>query len=123
LTGLITKRRIHYGWMMSVNWKMSVVESLGLITLSSWLRRLIAGLWARRADLLPRQFMWDLYWGKCHWDSFLSPSSLAFSLSISFHRGCLYLYIIWGWALGPLVAADQRQSLTPSTWTTTTATL
>jgi hypothetical protein len=40
---------------------------------------------------------------------------LRFSLSISFHRDSAYPYFICGMKIGPLVAADQRRRLTPST--------
>jgi hypothetical protein len=43
-----------------------------------------------------------------------SPSSLV-SLSLSFHRGSPYSYIIWGMNNRLLVAAVQRHRLTPST--------
>jgi hypothetical protein len=38
-----------------------------------------------------------------------------FSLSISFHHSSPWSYIRWGMKLGPMVAAVQRRSLTPST--------
>jgi hypothetical protein len=50
-----------------------------------------------------------------------SPSS-SVPQSISFHRGYPYSYIIWGWTVGLLVAAVQRYTLTPSTWTWATPT-
>jgi hypothetical protein len=39
-------------------------------------------------------------------------------LSISFRHGFPWSCVSWGWTTGPLVAAVQRHSLTPSTWTT-----
>jgi hypothetical protein len=36
--------------------------------------------------------MWDLWWTKWHWDRIFFEF-LGFSLSISFHRVCSYLYI------------------------------
>jgi hypothetical protein len=38
----------------------------------------------------------------------------SFRLSISFDHGSLYSFITWGLTIGPLVAAVQRRSLTPS---------
>jgi hypothetical protein len=39
----------------------------------------------------------------------------GFPLSVSFHRGSPYSSIAWGCTIGPVVAAVQRQSLTPCT--------
>jgi hypothetical protein len=38
----------------------------------------------------------------------------GFPLSVSFHRGSTYSYIIWGMKIVPLTAEVQRHSLTPS---------
>jgi hypothetical protein len=61
--------------------------------------------------------MWDLWWRNWQWDRFLSEF-FNLSLSIPFHYGSPYSYIIWAWTIGPLVAAVRRHILTPSTWTT-----
>jgi hypothetical protein len=54
------------------------------------------------------------------WDRFFSEF-FSFPLSISFHRGSPYSYIIWGIKIGPLVATAQRNiNLIPSTSTVTT---
>jgi hypothetical protein len=51
---------------------------------------------------------WDLLWKKWHWDTFFSEF-FDFPLSVSFHRGSPYLYIIW-WMDSRLV--DGRSSET-----------
>jgi hypothetical protein len=40
-------------------------------------------------------------------------------MSVSFHHGSAYSYIIWGMNSRPMMATLQRHSLTPLTWTTT----
>jgi hypothetical protein len=61
--------------------------------------------------------MWDLWWTKWNWDRFISEF-FCFPLSISFHRGSPYSYLIWGWTTGLLKAAVQRYNLTPLIRTT-----
>jgi D-alanyl-lipoteichoic acid acyltransferase DltB (MBOAT superfamily) len=56
---------------------------------------------------------------KQHWDRLFSDF-FVFTLSISFHHGSPYLYIIWGLTIGLLVAAVQRYSLTALAWTAET---
>jgi hypothetical protein len=39
--------------------------------------------------------MWDVWWTKWLWDRYVSEF-FGFTLSISFHHGSPYSYIIWG---------------------------
>jgi hypothetical protein len=58
-----------------------------------WLRRLVAGLPPRNPKSRPCQFMWDLLWVKWHWERFFSEF-FGLTLSVSFHRGSSYSFII-----------------------------
>jgi hypothetical protein len=59
--------------------------------------------------------MWDLWWTKWHWDRFFTEF-FSFSLSVSlFHQDSIFILpSSGGRTIGPLVAAVQRYSLTPS---------
>jgi hypothetical protein len=57
------------------------------------------------------------WWSKWQWPIFF-PEFFGFPLPMSFHRCPSLTYIIWRTKIGPLQAAVQRHSLTPSTWTT-----
>jgi hypothetical protein len=50
-----------------------------------WLRRLVAGLSARRPGFDPGSAMWDLWWTKWHWDMGF-PQYFSVPLSISIRR-------------------------------------
>jgi hypothetical protein len=54
-----------------------------------WLRQLVAGLSPWR----PGSVQWDLWWAKWHWTGY-SLEFFRIPLSISFHHGSPYLYII-----------------------------
>jgi hypothetical protein len=69
----------------------------------------MAGLSPRRPGSRLGQSMCDLLHTKWHWDKFF-PEVFGFPLSISFHRGCPYIHIIWGWTISSLQAAVQTQS-------------
>jgi hypothetical protein len=61
--------------------------------------------------------MWDLWWAKWYWDRFFSE---FFSFPLSYcSTVALHIHISGGWIKYPFMAAVQRHSLTPSTWTTT----
>jgi hypothetical protein len=88
-----------------------------------WLRRLVS---RRHLTTAARVRVWSV------WVGFMVDivalgqillRAFCFPLSVSFHRGSPYSYIIWGWTLGPLVGAVRRHSLTPSTWTARTRNL
>jgi hypothetical protein len=72
-----------------------------------WLRQLVAGLSPQRLGFAPGSVHVEDYW-----------DFVSFPVSVSFHRGCPCSYIICGWTAGTLVAAVQRHSLTPSSWST-----
>jgi hypothetical protein len=56
--------------------------------------------------------MWDLWWTKWQWGSFFSK---LFNFLCQYHSTVtLHTHISGGWTKGPLVAAVQRHSLTPS---------
>jgi hypothetical protein len=62
-------------------------------------------------------YMRVLWWTKWRRDRFRSEF-VGFLLSISFHRGSSLSFISsGGWTIGPLLAAVQRHSVTPWTWT------
>jgi hypothetical protein len=58
--------------------------------------------------------MWYLCWTKWRWYRFFFSELFGFLLWV-FHQGCPCSS--WWWTVSPLVAAVQRHSLTPSTWT------
>jgi len=67
----------------------------------------------------PGQSMRDLWWKKWHWDRF--SSAFFFSFSLQYHSTVglrTHIWSVW-WTIDPSVAAVQRCSLNPSTWTTT----
>jgi hypothetical protein len=68
---------------------------------------------------------WNIYqkWQpKWHWDRIFSEL-FSFCLSVSFHRGSPYSYIIWGnEQRGPLLAVALKHTPTASMKTTTTTT-
>ena len=64
----------------------STITSLGLsIALSPVFHR-------GRSDLLPGQFMWDLWWSKWRWDSFFFKY-FNFPLPLSFHQCPTFIYL------------------------------
>jgi hypothetical protein len=85
----------------------------------AWLRRLVAGLSPRRHGFAP---------GSAHVAFVVDKVAmvqvflrvLRFPLSLSFHRGCPYSCITWGWTVGPVQAAVQRHNPSTLTWTRTT---
>jgi len=60
-----------------------------------WLRRLVAGFSPQRPGFAPGSVDMGVWWMKWHWNRFFSEF-FGFPLSVSFHRGCPYSYIIWG---------------------------
>jgi hypothetical protein len=80
-------------------------------------KRTISMSWYRWGlGLRPGQSMWNWWWINNTGTGFRPSSSV---LPCQNHSAVApYLYIIWGWTIGPLVAAVQRHSLTPSAWKT-----
>jgi hypothetical protein len=60
-----------------------------------WFLQLVAGLSLQRPSSCPGQSMQDLWYTKWHWDRFFFEL-FGFPLSVSFHHGPPYSYIIWG---------------------------
>jgi hypothetical protein len=58
------------------------------------------------------QPMWDLWWEKWHWDRLFSEF-FGFPLSMSFHRGSSYSYIIWGMNNMPVGGRSSETSSHP----------
>jgi hypothetical protein len=83
-------------------------------------RLLVAGLLPREPGFTPRgHSVLDLWWTKWHWCR-IPLQFFSLPLPLSFHRSSPYSYITWGWTIGSLMAAVQRHSLAPSTWTRAT---
>jgi hypothetical protein len=62
------------------------------------------------------QFLRDLWWTKWHWDRVFSEFFVVpcqYHSTVALHTHVSFL----DWTIGLLVAAVQRHSLTPSTWT------
>jgi hypothetical protein len=72
-----------------------------------WLRRLVAGLSPRSPKSRPCQFMWDLRWVKWHWERFFSEF-FGLTLSVSFHRGFSYSFIIREMNSRPVVGRNSE---------------
>jgi hypothetical protein len=56
--------------------------------------------------------MWNLWWTAWHWDRLFSEF-FGFSLSKSFHRVSLYLYVTWGLNNRPVFGRNSETSSHP----------
>jgi hypothetical protein len=104
----------------SVPWRSSFTA---LCLSLSWLRPLVTDFSLRRPEVTPRSVHVGFVMDKLALEEVSSSQFLGTPLSVSLHRGSPYSYTIWGLNNRPYVAAVQRHSLMPSTWTTTTTTL